>query len=374
MTHLTEAEQILGDLVAIPSVTQNRFQNDRVLDYAEEVLTAGGLYVERPTYPEAFPEIPRADYCHLVATTQATQKPKFMVVTHGDVVPAASARDWRMRIEDGRLVGRGTADMKFAIAAYLALVMAMNRQGILRDYDFGLTIVSNEEIGGKGAENLLKNGFVPEMALVPDNGNDWKIEKLSKGAWTIDLSAQGVPAHGSRPWEGDSANERVLEALTEIKQLFGNQGPETDTFNLSLFGGGEAQNKVSEKAGATLDIRFLGKESLRKLEEQVDEICARHRITWGVRAFFPALEHDMRHPSITAFKRSIRAVTGRRSGEVISNGTCDASYYDRAGVPTIVTRPLSHGDHSGYEWIDRGGFNQLVDVLGHFVVNNCRVS
>jgi hypothetical protein len=37
-------------------------------------------------------------------------------------------------------------------------------------------------------------------------------------------------------------------------------------------------------------------------------------------------------------------------------------------------RPPCGGDHSGNEWMDRKGFNQLVDVLGHFVVNNCRVS
>lgn len=248
MTRLTEAEQILGDLVAIPSVTNNRFANDRVLDYVDDFLSAEGMHVARPVYTEALPESPRVEYMHLVATTQPTKKPKLMIVTHGDIVLAASRRDYHLREKDGRLYGRGTADMKFAIAAALVLARDMNQQGLLQDLDFGLTVISNEEIGGKGAENLLKDGYVPQLAYVGDNGNNWDLERLSKGAWTIDLAAQGVPAHGSRPWEGDSANERLLEALGEIKQLFAGQGPETDTYHTSRIKGGEAQNQVAKQA------------------------------------------------------------------------------------------------------------------------------
>jgi succinyl-diaminopimelate desuccinylase len=368
----TPAEQLLADLVEIPSVTADREANDRALDYIETHAAQLGMHTQRLSYVEAIGDRPAQPYGALVATSRPTKTPKVMISAHVDVVPVPSGADmFRLKEEDGRLLGRGVSDMKEVIAAALQVVKDLGDD--LSNYDFGLTVVTNEEIGGHGVKNTLDDGFLPEVVILPDNGTHWQIEKGSKGAWTVVLHAPGKTAHGSRPWLGDSATFRLLDCLAGIRKLFEDQGPQTSTLNISELSGGHAQNQVPESAQATLDIRVLDDRDYDRIRTQVAKICKRHGVEISLKAFFAPLARDMNNPYIRKFRRLVGAVTGEESVESISPGACDAVYYEERGIPTIVCRPPGGCEHGDDEWIDRQGFQDLITILERFIQKTCQI-
>lgn len=365
---LTNSEKVLAELVSIPSITENTAANNDALDYVENHLRKHGMFVERLYYSEAIGERQPAEYGALVATTTPTRTPKVMLSAHIDVVPGPNEL-FALRHQGDKLLGRGVLDMKGIIAAFMATTA--QRQGHLADYDYGITIVTNEEIGGKGTANVLKDGFTSKVAVLPDGGNDWQIEKLSKGAWTVTVDAPGVSAHGSRPWEGDSASFRLLDFLDDARKLFAGQGPDTDTLNISQLSGGQAQNQVPYTAGATLDIRVMGKRSLAEIQSQVAKLCSLHGVSWHQKALFPPLEHDMNNPYIKTYQECVKTIVGTECKEAISLGACDAVYYSEFGIPAIVTRPAGGDAHADSEWLSRRGFAQFIQVLGLFIDKTC---
>src|ERR1017187_8004685 len=107
----SKAETILYDLVAIPSITNDREANNQVLNYVDKFLSERGMHIERRVHD---------GYGALVATTTPTKTPEIMFVAHADVV-SATGNLFHVREDDGKLFGRSVLDMKSAIASYLAL-------------------------------------------------------------------------------------------------------------------------------------------------------------------------------------------------------------------------------------------------------------
>lgn len=352
-----QAESILHDLVEIPSVTENIQANNQVLEYVADFLGARGLGVEERIHD---------GYGSLVATSRDTMTPEVMLVAHADVVPGPDEL-FRLREDDQNFYGRGVFDMKCAIAGYLALVDELGSRR--HDYDFGVKIVTNEEIGGKGVKHLLDEGFVPKVAVLPDGSKDWRIESLAKGAWNVAVTVEGKEAHGARPWEGENAADKLIDLIVEARELFKNQGPSTDTLNTTMLSGGNAINSVPATAGATLDIRVASRESLAAIKEKITEICARYGTEPELQAFFAPVVHDVANSYIRQFAKSIEATIGVEAGNELSSGSCDAVYYDALNIPCVVTKPEGGGAHSDDEWISKRGFNQIVPVLGHYLTS-----
>jgi succinyl-diaminopimelate desuccinylase len=361
---MSQVERILTDLVEIPSVTSDIRANNQALDYIDDFLTERGMTVDRYIH----------DGCgSLVATPLGTKTPKLMLAAHVDVVPAPDDL-FRVKESGDKLFGRGVIDMKSAIASFLTVTDQFFRQwGRLSEFDYGIEIVTNEEIGGHGTKNLLEAGYIPEVVILPDGGTDWRIVTSAKGAWTIALETSGVSAHGSRPWEGDSASFKLLDALNEIRLLFENQGPETNTLNISMLSGGTAQNQLPASAKAVLDIRVIGKKGYEEARTKILDICSKYGINPDVIAIFPPVEHDMSNPYVKLFSESIKHVTGLSQREITSMGSCDAIYFDALDIPCIVTRPAGGNQHSDNEWISKTGLKEFVQVLSHFMLGVCKV-
>ncbi|HEV7453958.1 MAG TPA: M20/M25/M40 family metallo-hydrolase, partial [Candidatus Saccharimonadales bacterium] len=227
----TEAERQLATLVAMPTITDDIPANDMALDYIEHYLAGRGMYTERFRYD--------GHGALIAATRNGRKRSAVMLSAHVDVM-AGDESLFALRTDGDKLTGRGTYDMKFAIAAYMQLVDEL--QGELGRYDFSIMITTDEEYGGRGNINavphLLKAGYLPDVCILPDGGTDYKVERLAKGHWRFDLIASGRTAHGSRPWEGESASFKLIEALRELKTHFKDHGPLTNTLNIGFIRGG----------------------------------------------------------------------------------------------------------------------------------------
>lgn len=357
----TGLERILGDLVEMPTVSGDYESNHEAIEYIDRFLSERALHVMR---------FEQNGFESLVATTRHTKTPKVLLAAHTDVVPGP-AELFRLRKKQGRLYGRGVFDMKYAIAAYLQLVDDLNDH--LNDYDFGIMITTDEEIGGFDGTNLiLRQGYKPDVAILPDcgdNPNNWKLERSAKSILELGIKTHGKNAHGSRPWKGDNAIDKLTALLDEIRQLFPEPGPKTNTLNIGLLHGGKVPNQVPDEAYTELDIRTTDNTEAERLKKAIDVICSKYKA--DLNPLFPyghACFTDVNNPLVKEFVRCVKKVVKDIPlVETDSTGASDARFFSEAGIPCIVAGPIGDGFHASDEWVSEDGLHQLHQVLTEYV-------
>ena len=128
---------------------------------------------------------------------------------HLDVVPAPDNM-FTPEIHDGRMYGRGTLDMKsFAAVAFNSMFHVLENRLPLK---FGIILSSDEEKGSKGTEAFMEAHKEMKAAIVLDNdvgGNILSIVNKCKNPVFVKIIAEGKEAHGSTPWDGIDANEKL---------------------------------------------------------------------------------------------------------------------------------------------------------------------
>jgi len=355
---------IFADLVALPTVSDNREANHEALEYIDHFLSERGLFVHRHEWNGSE---------SLVATTQPTKNPRIMLAGHIDVVPAPP-RLFKLEERDGKFYGRGVCDMKFAIAAYLQLVEDLQED--LRLYDFGIMITTDEEIGGRdGVKALMEDGYRAKAFVLPDGGDDWAMEQSAKGLVWLIATASGTNAHGSRPWEGENAIEKMMLFLQAVRrELFAAQDNDTSTINIGTIEGGSAVNQVPGVCVAHVDMRSLNREEHTRIISRIKELGEEYDVSCELKLNDSPIDIDMTDPYVAAYVESVEHAIGRPMQTMRSNGGSDARYIAAYDIPTLVAYPTGGGRHSNDEWLDVKSFYQFSDVLRNYLNTIARVS
>jgi acetylornithine deacetylase/succinyl-diaminopimelate desuccinylase-like protein len=355
-TQDTSLTGLLAELVAFKTVSGDLPAAFACTEYLENFLMQRGMNVQR----HISNEMPS-----LVATTKPVKNPKVLLQAHIDVVPCPGSL-FKLVDSDGKLIGRGVFDMKFAGAVFLKLVDEL--QADLANYNFGIMFTFDEEIGGRdGVGALLEAGYRSEVCILPDAGDNWCIEATQKGAWLVRLSTTGVAVHGSRPWEGDNAIHRLNAALYEINKLFAEQNAKTDSLSINMISGGNAMNQVADWAEAVLDIRFLSNDGHERLTKQINEIAGRHGLTINTAVHIKPTKTDMSNPFVKSFLQIAEDIHGSKLDEVCSLGTSDSRYFAELDIPVILLRPNGGAPHSDAEWLDKASFEKYYELIKKFV-------
>jgi succinyl-diaminopimelate desuccinylase len=356
--------QTLKTLIEFPSITGDYDANHNALEFIDRFLSERGMHVKRFEFNGVE---------SLVATTQRTTTPTVMLTGHIDVVPA-DPEHFKFQQRDGKLIGRGMVDMKSAVAAYLDVVDTL--QDELHDYDFGLMIVTDEEVGGfNGTVPLLEAGYLPKMCVLPDGGRDWALETFAKGLWLVDFEIDGKSAHGSRPWEGDSALTHMLRLTNEVTQLFPEQqGWNTSTCTLSRLNAGDAMNQVPGKATATFDFRYASVEDEKNLMNAVKLLFKSYNARIVDQVYSAPCVNDPENPYLKSFAASIEKYVGYPTGTTISNAGSDARFLTAKGVPCAIFYPSGGGHHGPEEWIPEEAYTQLQNIFLDYLRKEARLS
>ena len=179
--------------------------------------------------------------------------PEVVFSTHYDCVPPFFAS----REEGGVLFGRGACDAKGILAAQVAAAERLRTRGETR---FALLFVVGEERGSDGAR--VANAQAPPGVRFLINGEptDNRLGSATRGVLRVKLRARGRAAHSSFPELGDSAIDKLLDALMVVRGL---QFPEDPLlgrthYTVGLIEGGVAPNVVSPHASAELLFRTVG--------------------------------------------------------------------------------------------------------------------
>jgi succinyl-diaminopimelate desuccinylase len=358
----TEAERQLAALVAMPTITDDSTANDMCLDYIEHYLAERGMYTERFQFD---------GHGALTASTRPdnAKSPSVLLTSHVDVMSGDETL-FTLREEDGKLKGRGVYDMKFATAGYMQLVDDLKDR--LTDYDFTIMITTDEEYGSRdninGTARLIEAGYRATVCLMPDSAAPgWEVEKLAKGFWRFDLIAKGVTAHGSRPWEGESASFKLIQALGELKEYFSGHGPLTNTLNIGVVHGGVTYNQIPSLMTAGVEIRVMSHQDYIDILERIHELCKRHDVAYKERIYGPPVATDLDNSLVQSYMDSVEAVTGKRPEGCVSFAASDAIYINNVNIPCIISCPEGGKHHSEDEWVDRESFLQFVPILRNFL-------
>lgn len=352
-------QHILKTLIEFPTVTADQAANRQAIEWIEHFLSERGMHIQRHTVN---------GFESLVATTRPTKTPKVLLAAHLDVVPG-NPEDFAFKIKDGRYYGRGTADMKYAIAAYLQLVDDLRAD--LGTYDFGIMLTCDEEFGGvNGTEFLLNNGYGAEVVILPDGGDtptSWKLERSAKGMLSLRVTTTGKSAHGSRPWKGENAVDKLIRLLQEIQADFRDQTPDTNTLNLGVISGGSAYNQIPDRAEAQLDIRTLSDEDAEQIRSRIKQICTANEAQLEpVVPYGNACRADKTNPLVAAFLQKLYKIADNVS-ELDSYGSSDARFFAAKKIPCIVLSPPCDGYHAPDEWMSVKGTDELLDLITSYI-------
>ena len=307
------------------------------------------------------------------------RRPTLLVNGHLDVVPidrAAWVHDpFAAVLEDGRLYGRGTADMKGGIAAAIVALQTLERAGRVPACNVVFHLVADEERGGAlGTRVLLEQGLITADACLVPEPTSLQVCIAERGLMVVDVTIEGRPGHGSAPREGVSAIEHAAAVVGAIHAAdFGDPAHPllgTPTANVGMIEGGSGHNTVAERCRLVVDRRLLPgatrEDAVAALRRRIDSAGVEGlRYTVDVTMFGEASEMDRDDPFVAEVSRAVQVATGREPAVIGMSFTTDARFVrNQAGIPAVVCGP---GDidqaHVNDEWVS---VERLVDATAAY--------
>jgi succinyl-diaminopimelate desuccinylase len=338
-TRLSDPLPLAQELIRCRSVTP---EDGGAIAVLERALGALGFTCTRLAFDSAGPKVENL-YARL-----GSAAPNFCFAGHTDVVPPGDVSLWRFdpfaaKVEDGTMFGRGAADMKSAIAAFIAAVArGAERHG--NRGSISLLITGDEEgpaIDGtarvlawlKEKGERLDHCIVGEPTSEFAAGDTVKIGR--RGSLTGHLRVFGVQGHVGYPERAKNpipGMAAVIERLTARKLDQGNAHFQASNLELTTVDvGNPATNVIPAEARATFNIRFNTEQTAEGLEDWINGECRA--------ALAPAnLKHEIKfvrgaHPFLTKqgpftalLDQAITRVTGERPKFSTTGGTSDARF------------------------------------------------
>jgi acetylornithine deacetylase len=225
-----------------------------------------GEYIETWLREHTDAAVEHDTHGNVLARRETGDGPTLALVGHHDVVPPDESQvddgGYVVERRDGRLYGRGAADMKGAVAAAMLAFRDVDRPGL------AFVSFAGEEVGGRGARAAIADGFAPEYALVGEGSTGYSAPGVTdvaiahKGRRASTLVAEGRAAHASEPDAGENAIYSASDAIAALREL---SAPETTVLGREVQGslvvteieGGSAWNVVPERCTVTVDERTV---------------------------------------------------------------------------------------------------------------------
>lgn len=383
--HLARAIRSAVDVDAVVSLTQElvrlRSENPpgretEVVDFLRGVFDGMGL--GKGTVIEAAPDRPNL----LVATGSDTGKPVLLVNGHLDTVPVR--RDaWRYdpfggEVHDGRLYGRGAADMKGGVAAAIVALQVCRQLGLDLPAEIAFHLVADEELGGEhGTAALLRAGLIRADACLDPEPTGMALCLAERGLLFGRITTRGIPAHGSEPSRGRSA---IITAAAIAQVLHDNEFPQTPhpllgttTCNVGVIRGGSGPNVVPEECELRFDRRVLPGDTEQSVVRGIVERIACLGLDPGtdydlaVDTFCEPSEIAENHPFVAEVGQSYAAMTGRSPQITGLPFTTDARFMrNDLAIPTVVLGPGELGvAHTVDEYVEVDSLLTAVAVYAH---------
>jgi len=298
---------------------------------------------------------------------------------HMDTVPPAGMEEPYAPVRrEGKIFGRGIADMKGALGAMAVAMKTIADSGIELEKNLILAGVVGEETGSPGMVRLLESErWLPEFCLVGEP-TELKLGMAHKGIEWLKIETKGEPAHASTPDLGVNAIDHMAKLINRLNEkmaplLQGRSHPLLGhpTFNIGKIEGGEESNIVAPSCQIDVDRRWLPQESVESLmgefQEVIDELedeleGFRAKITRGPlsKVKHGPFEGDKEGRLAESLRQAIGLHRGEEPEEIGLDFWTDGALAQDAGIETLIFGPGS-GDqaHTKEEY---ASMEQLVEA------------
>jgi succinyl-diaminopimelate desuccinylase len=271
-------------------------------------------------------------------------------------------------VHDGKIFGRGAADMKGGLACMIAAGTILAQSGIRLSGDLILALTFDETFGLEGAKRLIDGGYLEHAgALLVGEPSSLDVFVAEKGALWLQCTARGRTAHTSMPHLGSNAIIELAHFLIRLESeldltsnhpLLGG-----GTYTVGTVQGGVTINVVPDQCEAQIDIRLCPGHDYEKIIHRVRQLAG-ETIDIEVIDWKPPVETD---PGAEIAKISLGAVekiTGEdKSPKGVAYYTDGAVLANRLSIPMVIIGPADTGmTHQPDEYVDVYKLVQAVKI------------
>ena len=372
---MTEPVRALVEaLIARPSVTP---EDAGCLELIAERLKPLGFRFER---------IDRNGTSNLWAR-RGTTAPLMVLAGHTDVVPTGDLTAWTTppfepTVRNGKLYGRGAADMKSSLAAFIVAVEQFVSENPNHPGSIAFLLTSDEEGPAhdgttivvdalKARGETIQYAIVGEPTSVQRCGD--MIKNGRRGSLSGDLTIRGVQGHVAYPHLARNPVHQFAPALAELAATEWDNGNEyfpPTTWQISNFNAGTgAGNVIPGNLNLKFNFRFSTASTAEGLKQRVEDLLKRHGleydITWTLGAK-PFITPD--GPLADAARQAIKTVTGLETELSTTGGTSDARFIAEIAEQIIELGPVNASIHMIDEHIDVDALPELANIYQQIFV------
>lgn len=378
---MLSSRDILARLIAFDTVSRN--SNLALIKYIQDYLA--GLGVDSELF---FDEA--GGKANLFATLGPRDRGGVCLSGHTDVVPV-DGQNWsvppfELTENDGRLYGRGTADMKGYIACVLAAVPAFLAQPLR--VPLHLAFSYDEEVGCLGVRSLLADLARREhkpIACIIGEPTELKPVLGHKGKLAMRCQVHGAACHSAYAPQGVNAIEYAAKLINHLGEIGTRLAaperhdprfdPPYSTVQTGVIGGGRALNIVPAECQFDFEVRALPSDDPQQVAEQLRDY-AETELLPKMRAV--KAEADIRFSELSAYpalatdpQSEVAQLLARLSGSdefsTVAFGT-EGGLFDQAGIPTVVCGPGSMDQgHKPDEFVSVEQLAACDGMLGRLV-------
>jgi len=361
-----ELISLTKDLIRIPTVNPpGEFYSDcveylnkrfKLKGFETQIIRAKGTPGDTDQYPRQ----------NIIAHISNGTGPCVHFNSHIDVVAVGSG--WTQPPFEGKIIGdriygRGSCDMKGGLAASIIAVEAYLEVNPNFVGSIEISGTADEETGGYGGVGYLaEKGILAkpriDHVIIPEPLNKDRICLGHRGVWWAEIETLGKIAHGSMPFDGDSAIRHMQAVLERFEKdlypLLKNKktdmpvvpdGAKESTMNINSIHGGETEEfeglpspLVADSCRIIIDRRFLIEEKLEEVKDEVAQILEklsddREGFLFKLKDLFeviPSMTSESA-PVVRAVEHAITSILGKEPEMVVSPGTYDQKHIDRIG-------------------------------------------
>lgn len=372
---LSPVVTLTAKLVGFPSVTP---KDEGALPYIAEELKKLGFQCDLMAFGDGDEQV-----LNLVAQIGG-DGPHLAFAGHTDVVPAGARDKWRSdpfeaNIEDDMIIGRGVADMKGAIAAF---IVALGR--FLEKNDGRITMVITGDEEGKAVNGTIKQvawlkerNIIPDLCLIGEPTNPDHMGEMIKvgrrGSFNGIITVKGKQGHVAYPDRTDNPVPKLLKILNMLSQWQLDEG--TEHFQASRLEvtsidvGNKITNVIPAKAEARFNIRFNDLHDENSLRAQLQEKIMATGFSDQVEAEFHCsgasfVMQDTTHAEL--LQDVVEEITSKRPVLSTTGGTSDGRFLKDL-CPVMEFGVVGATMHQVDERVRMSDLDQLADIYLAFM-------
>ncbi|MEO8144258.1 MAG: succinyl-diaminopimelate desuccinylase [Betaproteobacteria bacterium] len=313
-------------------------------------------------------------------------RPLLCFAGHTDVVPTGPLAEWLSdpftpTVREGRLYGRGAADMKSSIAAFVVAAEAFARERPSHSGSIALLLTSDEEgpsVDGtvKVVEKLKARGETLDYCIVGEPSSAKTVGDMvrvgRRGSLSAKLTVRGVQGHVAYPEQVRNPVHLVAPALAEIAATVWDKGNEffpPTSFQVSNFNAGTgAENVVPGTAAILCNFRFSTASTESSLRQRFEDILKRHGLDYAIAWTLGGKPFLSKAGKLTeAVRRSIQTHAGLLPELSTGGGTSDGRFIIDICPEIVELGPVNATIHKLNEHIELKAFETLpriyLDIL-----------